>query len=140
MKQRTPVSKIMSTNLVTLNNTDDLTSAEELFKLHEIRHIPVVSGSDVIGMLSHTDLMRVSYAENVEEYETEVGVVLNSIFTIDQVMAKNVVSIKDTDTIKEVAQILAKREFHALPVTDTNDKLVGIVTSTDLIQYLLEQY
>ncbi|CAM1345661.1 CBS domain-containing protein [Tenacibaculum amylolyticum] len=140
MKQRTPVSKIMSTNLVTLNNTDDLTSAEELFKLHEIRHIPVVSGNDVIGMLSHTDLMRVSYAENVEEYETEVGVVLNSIFTIDQVMAKNVECVKETDTIKEVAQILATREFHALPVTDTNDKLVGIVTSTDLIQYLLEQY
>jgi len=44
-----------------------------------------------------------------------------------------------TATIKEVAEILSKKEFHALPVIE-NDKLVGIVTTTDLINYLLEQY
>ena len=42
-------------------------------------------------------------------------------------------------TIKEVAEILASREFHALPVID-GTKLVGIVTTTDLIKYLLEQH
>ena len=139
MKKRTPVSKIMSDQPITLNHTDDLTTAEELFKLHSIRHIPIVSGSSVIGMLSHTDLMRVSYAENLEEYEAEVGIILNSIFTIEQVMTKNVVSVNSSDTIKEVAELLATREFHALPVVD-NDKLVGIVTTTDLIMYLLDQY
>ena len=54
-------------------------------------------------------------------------------------MAKNLVTISSTSTIKEVAQILAKQEFHALPIVD-NSKLVGIVTTTDLINYLLEQY
>jgi CBS domain-containing protein len=42
-------------------------------------------------------------------------------------------------TIKEVAEILSRKEFHALPVVD-NNKLVGIVTTTDLINYLLEQF
>lgn len=140
MRKRTPISKIMTNNVITLNHTDDLTTAEELFKLHNIRHIPVVSGDEVIGMLSHVDLLRVSYAENIEEYETEVGIVLNSIFTIEQVMTKNVECVKETSTIKEVAETLATREFHALPVTDENDKLVGIVTSTDLIKYLLDLY
>lgn len=139
MKKRTPVSKIMSTDLVTLNSKDDLTTAEELFKLHQIRHIPIVQGEEIIGMLSHTDLMKVSYAETIEAYETEVDIVLNSIFTIEQVMTKNVVTVQVSDTIREVAEILASREFHALPVVE-NDELVGIVTTTDLIQYLLEQY
>ncbi|WP_299680495.1 CBS domain-containing protein [uncultured Tenacibaculum sp.] len=139
MKKRTPVSKIMSANLVTLSSIDDLTTAEELFKTHEIRHIPVVQGEEIIGMLSHTDLLRVSYAETVQEYETEVDIVLNSIFTIEQVMTKNVVTVNSTDTIKEVAEILSTREFHALPVIE-NNVLVGIVTTTDLIKYLLEQY
>ena len=44
-----------------------------------------------------------------------------------------------SNTIKGVAEILAKREFHALPVV-TNNKLVGIITTTDLINYLLEQF
>ncbi|MCH2034666.1 MAG: CBS domain-containing protein [Tenacibaculum sp.] len=139
MRKREPIAKIMSDNVITLNSTDDLTTAEELFKLHQIRHIPVVQGQKVIGMLSHTDLMRVSYAETVEEYETEVDVVLNSTFTIEQVMTKNVVTVKAKDTIREVAEILSEREFHALPVV-SDTELVGIVTTTDLIKFLLDQY
>ncbi len=139
MKKRELVSKIMSNNLVTLNSKDDLTTAEELFKTHKIRHIPIVQGQEIIGMLSHTDLMRVSYAETIQEYETEVNVVLNSIFTIEQVMTKNVVTVDATDTIREVAEILSDREFHALPVVEDNT-LIGIVTTTDLIKYLLTQY
>lgn len=139
MKKRTPISKIMSTDLITLNHTDDLIRAEELFKLHNIRHIPVVRGEEIIGMLSHTDLMRVSYAENLQEIETEVGVVVNSLFSIEQVMIKDVVSVTSSATIKEVAEVLATKEFHALPVVN-DEKLVGIVTTTDLIKYLLAQY
>jgi CBS domain-containing protein len=62
-----------------------------------------------------------------------------NLFTIEHVMAKNIVSVSSETTIKETAEILAKREFHAIPVVD-DEKLVGIVTTTDLINYLLEQY
>jgi CBS domain-containing protein len=58
------------------------------------------------------------------------------MFTIDQVMAKNVVTVPPTATIKEVAKILAEKEFHALPVID-HGRLVGMVTTTDLVKYLL---
>jgi CBS domain-containing membrane protein len=61
------------------------------------------------------------------------------MFTVEQVMAKDVVSVTSKTTIQEVAEFLSKKEFHALPVVE-NDELVGIVTTTDLITYLLEQY
>jgi CBS domain-containing protein len=50
--------------------------------------------------------------------------------------------VKDADTIKSVAEILSKEEFHALPVVQEQDEsqLAGIVTTTDVIKYLLEQY
>ncbi|TYP97379.1 CBS domain protein [Tenacibaculum adriaticum] len=139
MDKSTPVSIIMTTDLITVNYNDDLTTAAELFKSNNIRHIPVIFNDEILGMLSHTDLMRVSYTENIEEVELEVGRVKNSMFTIEQVMANNVVSVSPKTTIKEVAEILAKREFHALPVVE-EEKLVGIVTTTDLIKYLLDQY
>ena len=60
-------------------------------------------------------------------------------FTIEQVMAKNLIKVTSKTTVKEVAEILSKKEFHAIPVVD-NNKLVGIVTTTDLINYLLEQF
>ena len=139
MKKRVPVSNIMTKDVVTLTVSDELTTAEALFKKNHIRHIPVIDGKHVVGMLSYTDLMRISFADAIDDDEEEVDTMVYNMFTIEQVMAKNVATIPVNATIKEVAQFLANKEYHALPVVD-NDKLVGIVTTTDLIKYLLEQY
>lgn len=139
MKKRTPISVIMTKDVITLSSTDDLMTAEKIFKKEHIRHIPVVRGNEIKGMLSYTDLLRISFADAVDENETDVDTVVYNMFTIDQVMAKNLETVNSSTTIKEVAEILAKKEFHALPVVDNNE-LVGIVTTTDLIYYLLEQF
>ena len=129
----------MTKDVITLNHTDDLATAESLFKSKKIRHIPVVSGSAIIGILSYTDLLRISFADSIGMDEGSVDTVVYNMFTIEQVMAKNPVSVSSVTTIKEVAEILAKKEFHALPVVD-NKELVGIVTTTDLINYLIQQF
>ncbi len=139
MKKRTPISTIMSTDLITLNHNDDLVTAEKLFKENHIRHIPVVNGDRVIGMLSYTDLLRISFADAINEDEKKVDIVVYNMFTIEQVMVKNLISVSSTTIIKEVAEILSKKEFHALPVID-DGKLKGIVTTTDLINYLIAQF
>ena len=129
----------MTKDVITLNHTDSLETAERLFKTHHIRHIPVVTGDTIIGMLSYTDLLRISFADAIDEDEESVDTVVYNMFTIAQVMAKNLISVSSTTTIKEVAEVLSKREFHAIPVVDDNN-LVGIVTTTDLINYLIEQF
>ncbi|MFK7833721.1 MAG: CBS domain-containing protein [Winogradskyella sp.] len=138
MRTITPISEIMSTNIIALNRDDDLEKAELLFKRHKIRHIPVVKEEVVIGMLSYTDLLRISFADAVDDTETEVDTLVYNMFSIEQVMVKNVVTVTSDTSIKEVARILATEEFHALPVVD-NGCLVGMVTTTDLINYLLKQ-
>ena len=57
MIRKAPISMIMTTPVITLNKTDNLEAAERLFKLNHIRHIPVVEGNVIIGMLSYTDLL-----------------------------------------------------------------------------------
>lgn len=138
MKSGTPISEIMTKHVITLKLTDDLETAEIKFKKHKIRHIPVVSETQIKGMLSYTDLLRISFADAVDENEEYVDSVVYNMFTIEQVMTKNVVSIPSTTTIKEAAKILSHKEFHALPVVD-DGKLIGIVTTTDLIKYLISQ-
>lgn len=51
-------------------------------------------------------------------------------------MTKNVLTIQHKDTIYDAALLLSENEFHALPVMD-EEELVGIVTTTDLIKFLL---
>ena len=138
MKQRVPVSNIMTKNVVKLNITDDVTKVESLFKKNKIRHIPVVSGNKIIGMLSYTDLLRISFVDAVDDDEVIDATVYN-MFTVEQVMAKNLITISPETTIKEAAEILSNKEFHALPICE-GDLLIGIVTTTDLIKYLIDQY
>lgn len=139
MKQKVPVSTIMTKNVVKLNLSDDLTKSESLFKKYHIRHIPVVYSNKIIGMLSYTDLLRISFADAVYDDEDVVDTTVYNMFTVEQVMAKKIVSISPETTIKEAAEILATKEFHALPVCE-GELLVGIVTTTDLIKYLIDQY
>lgn len=139
MKHKVPVSAIMTKNVIKLNLADDLTKAEQLFKQNKIRHIPVVNGNRIIGMLSYTDLLRISFVDAVDDDAEIVDATVYNMFTVEQVMAKKLVTISPESTIKETAEILSKNEFHALPVC-LGELLVGIVTTTDLIKYLIDQY
>ncbi|TDS52733.1 CBS domain-containing protein [Myroides indicus] len=138
MKQHVPISGIMTRELVKLNITDSLTKAEELFKKNKVRHLPVVSGNKLVGILSYADLLKVSLADFGDE-DKSVDTTVFNMFTLEQVMVKNVTTIQMNENIKFAAEILAKKDFRALPVMDGN-LLVGILTTTDLIKYLLEQY
>ncbi|MFB9056952.1 CBS domain-containing protein [Mariniflexile ostreae] len=139
MIEKAPISTIMTANVVTLKKGDSLTQAEQLFKQHRIRHIPVVENDTIIGMLSYTDLLRISFADAVGIDDHDVEAMVYNMFTIEQVMKSSLVWVSPSNSIKKVAKILAEKEFHALPVVHQN-KLVGIVTTTDLIKYLLKQF
>jgi predicted transcriptional regulator len=129
----------MTKKVVTLNVNDDLTQAEILFKKHKIRHIPVVSNQTIVGMLSYTDLLRISFVDAVDDDAEIVDATVYNMFTVEQVMAKKLITVSPEATIKETAQILATNEFHALPVCEGH-LLVGIITTTDLIQFLVNQF
>ncbi|WNH09287.1 CBS domain-containing protein [Thalassobellus suaedae] len=139
MIKKAPVSMIMTEPVITLNTNDNLEKAEFLFKHNHIRHIPVVSDDAVVGMLSYTDLLRLSFGDVTNNSDDSTDVLVYNMFTIDQVMKKQIITVSRSNSIKDVAKILAVEEFHALPVVDRN-KLVGIVTTTDLIKYLLLQF
>lgn len=139
MDKQVPVSEIMTKNLIKLHLEDELSQAEILFKKHHIRHLPVVEGEHIVGMLSYNDLMRISFADAVDDEADEVETTVYDMFTIEHVMTKKVVSVSPETSIREVAEIFTLKEFHALPVV-SNDNLIGIVTTTDVIRYLLNQY
>jgi CBS domain-containing protein len=137
MKKRTPISKIMTEDIITVNKTQSIKEVSDIIKDKNIRHVPVVSGEKIIGMLSKVDLQKISFVNTVDG--DDLTTALYDGLNIEQVMTKDVKVAQKSDTIYEVASILSKNEFHSLPVVE-QDKLVGIVTTTDLIKYLVDQY
>lgn len=73
MKKRTPVSQIMSTELLSVNITQSLKEVGEVIKNEQIRHVPVVSGDKIIGMLSKTDLQKISFVNTVDGDDLSVA-------------------------------------------------------------------
>jgi CBS domain-containing protein len=136
MKKYVSVASIMTKDLIKLKLTDDLTMAEALFKKHKIRHIPIVEGDAILGILSYTDLLRISYVDVVDENAQDVPVTVYNVFSIKQVMTKRLVTISPETTVKEAAEIIAQNEFHSLPVCE-NGIRVGLVTTTDLLKFLI---
>ena len=139
MKRLEPVSKIMTKELVTLCLHDDLYIAEKLFKEHHIRHIPVVKNRHIVGMLSLSDLQRISFLDSYDANEIKIDNAIYNMLSIEQIMVKKPIMVTSNISIKSVVEILSQNEFHALPVVD-NELLVGIVTTTDILMYLLKQY
>lgn len=141
MKKREPVSTIMTKNAQTVQLEDSLASVRDLIRIHGFRHVPVVQGKQLVGIVSKTDLNRLTFSSlfaGQEQADEAVFEMLN----IGQVMSHKPRVVKASDSIREVAEILAIEEFHALPVVDEHNssKLVGIVTTTDVIKYMLDQY
>lgn len=141
MKKREPVSTIMTKNAQTVQLEDSLASVRDLIRSRGFRHVPVVQGKELVGIVSKTDLNRLTFSSLFAGQEQADEAVFEML-TIGQVMSHKPRVVKASDSIREVAEILAIEEFHALPVVDEHDssKLVGIVTTTDVIKYMLDQY
>ncbi|GAA4138071.1 hypothetical protein GCM10022216_14880 [Sphingobacterium kyonggiense] len=137
MKQRVPVSQIMSKELITLTPKDSLYDAEKLFKQYNIRHLPIVEDKKLVGVVSYSDLLKISYADVNEEDDIET--VVYDMYSIPQLMAKSPVTVSSDTNIKDVTETLANHTFHSIPVVDDGE-LVGIVTTTDLLKYFIDQY
>ncbi|UWY29299.1 CBS domain-containing protein [Flavobacterium sp. TR2] len=138
MKKREPISHIMTKTVVTANEKDDLKTVVEKLKSNTIRHIPIVKGKEVVGIISRTDINRLTFGALFEGQDNADEAILEML-SISQVMTSKPKTVSPDMIIRDLAEIFVKEDFHALPVVD-NGELKGIVTTTDVVKYFLEQY
>lgn len=130
----------MSATVTTVHRGERISKLRSLFREQGVHHLPVASGRELLGIVSWTDLMRVSFGDAFNTDERAVDATLDHTMTIEQLMNKSPVTLRKDATIRNAAEILSTGEFHALPIVEADGKtLVGMVTSTDLIRYLLAQ-
>jgi CBS domain-containing protein len=136
MKKRTPVKEIMTKNIRTVQPGDSLKSAKFIMDNESIRHLPVMRGDNLVGILSDSDFNRLNFG-SIFNQEPGSEYALMETLTIGQLMTFKPVTVETTATVKEVIDIFMNEHFRALPVTE-NGKLVGIVTVTDVLGYISE--
>jgi CBS domain-containing membrane protein len=139
MKHHDPIAHHMSHDVIIAHHGDSISKVRALFREHGVHHIPVVNANQLVGIISWSDILRVSFGDAFQTDERAVDATLDHTLSLEQVMQKNPVTLPDTSTVREAAEILAGGTFHSIPIV-SGTKLVGIVTSTDLIKYLLAQF
>lgn len=137
MKKREEVSKIMTSNPISVNLSNNIRDVVKIFADQKIRHVPVVSGADLVGMVSKNDIERISFVTG--DQNTKANTEIYDSLSLEQVMTTKLDTVEAKDEIRNAARLLANGDYHALPVMQ-DGRLEGIVTSTDVINYLLEQY
>jgi CBS domain-containing protein len=139
MRKNEPIRKLMSTTVISIHHGEPVSQVRKLMVESRVHHLPVVSGDALKGVISWSDLLRISFGDAFGADERAVDATLDHTFTLEQVMSSDPVTVTPQTTVHEAAEILCKGDFHCLPVVEDH-KLVGMVTSSDLLKYLAELY
>jgi acetoin utilization protein AcuB len=111
----------MTRTPITITGETTVGQALQIVTEHELRHLPVLDAGDaLIGIVSEKDLLRAGAAE-----------------TVAKVMTQEVITVTEYMALEEAARIMADHRISSLPVV-RDDRLVGIITETDLFQVFLE--
>ena len=139
MKKNEPVSHIMSSDIIAVQEGQTLSEVRHRMVDSNVHHIPVLSGKKLVGMVSFADMMKLNVVINGADDRT-IDAMIDQQFNIGDVMSTGLTTLDTKDTIRQAAEVLSENNFHAVPVTNGSSELQGIVTSSDLIRYLSDQY
>jgi len=139
MRKNEPITNILSKDVISAEEGQSLSHVSRLMSDHEIHHVPIVKARKLVGIVSFTDMIRLDLVTGTAPKQT-IGAILDKQFSINDVMTTKIFSINEKGTVRDATEMLSSGKFHSLPIVDDDNMLVGIVTSTDLIRYLSEQY
>ena len=135
MHSTDPVNRLMSTTVLTVDAKDPAGEVLRLFADHPIHHLPVLDDDKVVGMLSTADLMKLDLF--VPKGGASPIEYLNRRIKVGTLVRRPLISIEAHGSVETAAQLMAEQGVHALPVVDQRDRLLGIVTTTDIINAAL---
>ena len=131
------VRDIMTTEVVTLKVDEELSLASDIMTLARIRHLPIVDGNRLVGIISQRDLFKASLA-SVIDYDYQVARTHLKTVTLEEIMIKDIITITPDTKIHESGRIMLEKKIGCLPVIE-DGALVGMVTESDIMEYYVSR-
>lgn len=122
-----PISKYMTRIPHTIGRDQTLTAAHHMMREHRIRHLPVLSGGRLVGLLSERDLALIETLHSVDP----------DLTLAEEAMTQAPYTVSPDSPLDEVAATMAEQRYGSAVVMD-HDKIVGVFTTTDALQALVE--
>ncbi len=130
------VGERMSRPVISITRDMPIHDALALFKKEKIRRAPVLKDGKLIGIISDKDLLNASPSQATSLSVWEMNYMLSKI-TVKEVMTREVLTVQADTPIEEAARLMADNKIGGVPVMKA-DKVVGMITETDLFKIFLE--
>lgn len=121
------VGELMTRELVTLKETQNLAIADELLRLNRIRHLPVVREGRLVGLITHRDLLKATGLKCPDPTK-------QPLWAAD-IMNREVRTVRPDTALREAVGMMLDNKYGCLPVVGEDGRLVGILTEADLVRY-----
>jgi acetoin utilization protein AcuB len=131
------IADLMSTKLYTVSPDDSVEGAVRLLQQRGVRHLLVLEGRDLVGIISDRDIKR---ALDPQKSHKKKLLNLGGLFfllepiLVREIMTRDPVTVAPSASAQEAASLMVSKRFGALPVVKAG-KLIGIVTETDLLRH-----
>jgi CBS domain-containing protein len=116
------VKQAMTKNIIVIHPDTTIKDAAKVMTQHRVGSLVVVDGNKLVGIITELDII----------WEVVAGDLDPKITLVKDVMTKEVVTVKSNQTLEDATELMVENNIKKLPVLEGN-KLVGIITATDLI-------
>lgn len=123
----------MTRNVICVREDDPIETARDIMKEWDIRHLPVVRDRFLIGILSDRDLLLHTNGERV------AGDAQIADRSVRETMSKKPITCSPTDSISHIAGLMVDNKIDCVPVVEEDFELVGLVTTSDMLELLREK-
>jgi len=124
--------------LVTVTMDHTIEQAREIMKMKNIRHLLVMDGSKLVGIVTDRDVRsHLSPRVGTPIESTSDRATLES--KLHQVMTRNLITVSPDTSIAEAASLILEHKIGCLPVIDRDDFTIGIITDADFLRYLAKE-
>lgn len=117
------IQKYMTTNPHSIGKDQTLAKAEKLMSQHGIRHLPVLDGGTLLGIISDRDIKFLETFKDVDPAKV----------TLDSMYIDKVFCVEPDARLDEVCDVMAENKYGSVVIT-SNHKLVGIFTWVDALR------
>lgn len=131
------VRDLMTDHIIKVSPDHSFTALCRLLFQLNIHHLPVVDKQEkLIGIISSNDILK-AYGSKVSGYRKIDEQWLNDNISVYDLMSPDPLVISPDAAVEEAIQIFKQERIQSLPVLE-NDQLIGIITTRDVIEYLVE--
>ncbi len=123
----------MAKDPVTMSEDTSMIKAIHIMRERRFRRIPVVAEGKLVGMVTDRDLKEASPSKATTLDVHELYYLLAEL-QVQEIMSRNPISVFQDDTVEHAAQIMLEHTISGLPVVDEEDRVVGIITQSDVFR------